>query len=227
MHRGLTIGELCWPDTPEFCSAAENWHSGTSSVLLGFVWKAYELLGAEVLAKIDISLAEEQIERSITQYLTPRIREYMSGFEPFFVEQGVYEFETRLSPSAQPPLYDIAFILRDSERVMWPLEAKVLKTDKATSEYVKEIKENFFTCRYAPFSREGAMIGYMLSGKPEQSFLKIAKELHTELVSHRDFSDRPHKISFHTRIVPKGKKYPSEFSCHHLIFPFQLFWNIR
>ena len=60
---------------------------------------------------------------------------------------------------------------------MWPLEAQVLKTDGAVSEYIKEINDNFMTCRYAPFSSEGGMLGYLLSGNPDKAFTNIAKKL--------------------------------------------------
>jgi hypothetical protein len=65
----------------------------------------------------------------------------------------VPEFETSYSDQAQPPSYDIAFILRVNERIILPLEAKVLPTERAIAKYIKEITGNYLTCRYAPFSR--------------------------------------------------------------------------
>lgn len=213
----MTVGEQRWPDTPEFCSIAKNWNSNFSTILLGFVWKGYDLLYSEIISKIDMTKTEDELERSITQYLTPKIREAMTGYEPFDIEQGVYEFETRLPSPAQSPLYDIAFVLKSNERIMWPMEAKILKTDKSTGEYISEIKENFLTCRYAPFSNEGAMIGYMLSGRADNAFSKMTKKLGTHFSKHKEFPDRNHRVSSHVRNVPKSKSYPSKFLCHHLI----------
>jgi hypothetical protein len=75
----------------------------------------------------------------------------------------------------QPPEYDLAYVLRADERIMWPLEAKVLETDGDVGEYIKDLKNEFLTCRYAPFSSEGAMLAYLLSGKPEIVFGNLAQ----------------------------------------------------
>ncbi len=217
MVKRRTLGKLRWPNTLEFSTVARAWRKDASYILLGFVWQGNDLLKEEVLSEIDVTQAEDEIERSVTQYLTPRIRRAMTGFEPYDVEQGVYEFETRMPPPAQPPLYDIAFVLRENERVMWPLEAKVLKTDGAIAEFVKEIENNFLTCRYAPFSNEGALLGYLLSGTPNKVFDNINRKTGYKLNDYPGFPNRSHKTSKHYRIVPQGKRYPSGFCCHHMI----------
>lgn len=206
-----------WPETPEFSAVAAHWDRNASTAMLGFIWQGYDLIYADVLLKIDVSLADEQLERNITQYLTPKVRDCMTGFEPFHIEQGVYEFETRISSSAQPPLYDLAFVLRCNPRIMWPLEAKVLRTDGDVGRYVNEITGNFLTCRYAPFSREGAMLGYLLAGVPANTFTAIEKKVPCRLDDHPAFDIRNHKISFHKRSVPADKPYSYYFWCHHLI----------
>jgi len=219
VHRRLTIGEARWPDTPEFSTVAARWSRNASSVMLGFVWKGYELLCEEVLYQIDVVLADEQLERSITQILTPKIRDCMTSFEPFDIEQGVYEYATRVSVSAQPPLYDLAFVLKSNPRIMWPMEAKVLRSDGDVGRYVNEITDNFLTCRYAPFSGEGAMLGYLLAGDPAIVFENIAFKTPCSLKDHPAFFSHPHKTSDHIRTVPIDKHYPINFRCHHLIMP--------
>ncbi len=141
----------------------------------------------------------------------------MTGYEPFSVEHGFYEHESRKAAPAQPPEYDVAFVLRANPRTMWPLEAKVLKTDGSVGEYVKEIKSNLLTCRYAPFSSEGGMLGYLLSGEPSIVFNNISKKGGWELTCHSRFSGRDHKTSEHESEVPEGKPYQIYFRCHHLI----------
>ena len=219
MRRRLTIGEERWPETPEFSAVAARWNRNASTIMLGFVWRGYERFCADLLCKIDVALADEQLERSITQFLTPRIRGCMTSFEPFDIEQGVYEFETRLAASAQPPLYDLAFVLTSNPRIMWPLEAKVLRTEGGVGQYAKEVSENFLTCRYAPFSAEGAMIGYLVAGDPVNVFANIEMKVCCTLEHHPDFPNHNHKTSFHERSVPAGKRYPASFRCHHLIMP--------
>ena len=219
MHRRLTIGEARWPETPEFSTVAAALSRNVSTTMLGFVWKGYALLCSDVLCQIDVTLADEQLERSITQYLTPKIRDCMTGYEPFHIEQGVYENETRVSAFAQPPLYDLAFVLKANPRIMWPLEAKVLRTDGAVGPYAKEISENFLTYRYAPFSGEGAMLGYLLAGDPLIAFENIKIKVPCALEGHPDFASYNHKTSIHERSTPAGKPYPINFRCHHLIMP--------
>jgi hypothetical protein len=213
-----TYSERLWPDTTEFNSVLRSWKAAGSAVLLSLIWKGYDSFRKASLAEINCSHEDESLERDITRLLEPKIREAMSGYEPFYVQHGPYEFETRQPAPAQPPEYDIAFVLRANPRVMWPLEAKVLRTDSDTTNYIDEVKNNFLTCRYSPFSNEAAMLGYLLSGDLNKVFENIASKTGWNLENHPDFIDRAHKVSCHKRNPPKNKAYPPEFSCHHLLF---------
>ncbi|MGA8428531.1 MAG: hypothetical protein WB729_01825 [Candidatus Sulfotelmatobacter sp.] len=190
-----------------------------SKQFLRFVWEAYDLLQSEVLCDVDLSQATDDLERSITQLLEPRISRVMSGDEPFYVQHGPYEHETREPAPAQPPQYDIAFVLSANPRIMWPLEAKVLTTENAVSEYVKEVKDSFLSCRYAPFVPAAAMLGYLVGGSGSKTLRAIAKKLPCKMRQVGGFESRAHKYSSHERLVPKEKKYPKVFRCHHLIMP--------
>ncbi len=215
--RRQTISELRWPDTDEFMALSQQWNETASTNILTFVWKGYDLLVKEVFSEIDCSQAEDDVERDITQLLEPEIRRVMTGDEPLDVQHGSYERETRQLAPAQPKEYDIAFILRANRRIIWPLEAKVLKTDGAVGEYIKEINDNFITCRYAPFSSQGGMLGYLFSGDSNKAFSNIATKVPCTLNDHPDFPTRDHKTSDHQRVVPSGKSYTVEFRCHHLL----------
>jgi hypothetical protein len=200
---------------PEFLDLAAEWCRDQSENLLGFVWQAYEQL------KVDQPFIDgRDLERSITQVLEPRIRSKMSGDEPFYFQHKPGEHATMLAPPAQPPEYDMAFVLRAEERIMWPMEAKVLETDGTVADYVKDIREQFLTCRYAPFSGDGAMIGYLLSGSTNKAFNNIAKKTPCVLEDVPAFIERPHKLSRHTRSGSLCKIQHSEFRCHHLILEF-------
>lgn len=200
---------------PDFLKLAGTWRTNQSRQFRKLVWQGYDRMLQD---SPTVNLSD--LERSITQLLVPRIRKFMTGDEPFGIEHGPYEYETKKAPPAQPPQYDMAFILNYDERIMWPLEAKVLETDGAIADYVADIRDQFLTCRYAPFSSEGAMLGYLLSGAPEQAFQNIAKKLPSTLENYSKASPRPEKYSRHVRSVPPGKKYPSEFVCHHLMLEF-------
>lgn len=222
MRRRKTLSELRYITTPP-AHLADQWSKDFSVRLLDKVWKGYDLLRKEILTEIDVSEAEDDLERNITELLEKRIRDVMDGDEPFYIQHNSSERETRKIAPAQPPEYDLAFVFHANERLKWPLEAKILKGTKKgdMTSYISDVKNEFLTCRYAPFSSEGAMLGYLLSGKAANIFSLIEADIPCVLTVHPDFPRRHHKISDHQRIIPAGKEneYPSEFRCHHLVLP--------
>lgn len=103
---------------------------------------------------------------------------------------------------------------------MWPLEAKVLETPNALAAYVSDVNDQFLTCRYAPFSPAGAMLGYLLTGSAADTFDRLAIRLSCSLEPSIHHATRAERYSDHVRAVPLGKPYPSSFRCHHVIFKF-------
>ena len=202
----------------DFVLLAGNWSHNRSAILLGYVWQAYDALKANPPA-----IDAEDLERSLTQVLVPRIRTAMTGYESFGVEHGLYERESKKPPPAQPPQYDITFVLYDDERIMWPLEAKLLTSDRTVAAYSSEIRDQFLNCRYAPFSSEGAMLGYLLAGNADQAFRNIAARVPCSLIRPLFFKERAYRVSRHKRKDPTGKLYPRKFLCHHLLMPFPEF----
>lgn len=218
MGRRLTIQQRLCPDTPEYRRLIERWGRDASPILCAAVWSGCDAFLTEVVRKIDgVKQDDLSIERSITQMLVSRIRKALPPESPYEVEHGPHEFETMVSPSAQPPTYDIGFFPRADERRIWPVEAKLLRTDATVAEYVNEMRKNYLTCRYSPLSCEAAMLGYLLSGKAERAFENISTRLKCALAPHPEFRSRDHRVSDHTRKVPRGKPYPSAFRCHHMI----------
>jgi hypothetical protein len=202
------------PDA-SFVALARTWVDDAAPQLLRFVWTAYDNMQTHPPA-----IDGRDLERSITQLLEPRIRNAMTGDEPFYIQHGSFERESMALPPAQPPCYDLAFVLRADERVLWPLEAKVLETPGKLAEYERDIREQYLTCRYSPFSASGAMLGYLLTGTASETLTQIAVKLQRPLETVRDFPGRPHRLSTHKRSVPAGKPYPADFSCHHLILEY-------
>ncbi|WP_417260429.1 MULTISPECIES: hypothetical protein [Pseudomonadota] len=200
---------------PNFIVQAKSWMQNPTEALLGFIWTAYACMQADK-PQID----SRDLERSITQLLEPRVRSSMSGFEPFYIQHGPFERETMMPPPAQPPEYDLAFVLRGNERIMWPIEAKVLKTPNAVASYVSDVTNQFLTCRYAPFSNSGAMLGYLLNGDADDAFVTIAQKLACTLDPVPGQVARKNRVSNHSRTVPAGKAYPAAFSCYHLILEY-------
>jgi hypothetical protein len=220
-----TLAQIAYPDsTLPNVNEPDHWSSRQANQFLDLVWKGIDLFMKD-FPPIDFTKDVEQVERDITQLLEPRIRRNMSGDEPFYVQHESWEMETRKPAPAMPPSYDIAFVM-NNERLKFPIEAKVLPTDGEVSKYISDVKDAFLTCYYAPFSYEGAMLAYLLSGTTQKAFQNIEKSLNSKnstkikLNRHPKFPSRPHKFSEHDRQVPQGKErnYPTRFRCHHLIF---------
>ena len=215
--RRFTLSEQRWPATPEFTTVARRWDERAVEILFEHVWRGYDLLLVEVLRGVDWAKVGDDIERDITEHLELRVRRGMTGDEPFGVQHGRHERESRKLAPAQPPQYDIAFFLYAHPRVSLPLEAKVLHTDREMAAYVRDLREEFLKCRYAPFSAEGAMMAYLMKGTAYAVFENISRVVPCRLHVHESFSGRPHRYSDHVRAVDVGKSYPRRFRCHHLV----------
>ena len=203
------------PADPEFVALARSWIQNPSEQFLGFIWLAYENMRASP-PHVD----RKDLERSVNQLLEPRVRDVMTGDEPFYIQHGPYERETMKAPPAQPPEYDLAFVFRADERIMWPLEAKVLETPQNVSAYTRDLEQEFLTCRYAPFVSSGAMLGYLLTGKPDDVFVVVGGKIGCTLKSVLEHPEKPIRLSWHKRNVPPGKPYPVEFACYHIILEY-------
>jgi hypothetical protein len=96
VRRGRkTISESVFPDKYEFVELAKNWRPDAITVLLNLIWQGYDLYQGDVLSKIDLSQADDQLERDITQSLSVYIDRAKSGFEPFIIRSEWFEMEMR------------------------------------------------------------------------------------------------------------------------------------
>lgn len=225
--RPRTPLDLRWPDTPDYTELARTWSEAAVETMLTAVWRGYDTLMAEFFAQIDINEADGELERAITQLLELCIRRHLSGSEPYDVQHGPYEFATRLPAPAQPPQYDIAFVLHQDPKVMWPLEAKILRSDGTVAAYVRDVQHEFLTGRYAPYAHSGAMLGYLLRGSPEKTFGNIERAMACQLPRHPTFGIRHHRISDHFRNLTRADFVSGPFQCHHLIMEMGTITNRR
>ena len=217
-RRGRTLFDLVWPnESQDYRALAKSWSDDALEIMMTASWKGYRDLAKDWLAGIDTAQADEELERTITQLLEPCIRRYLSGDEPYFVQHACYEFATRESAPAQPPQYDLAFVLRENRKVMWPMEAKVLRTDTRVSRYVRDVNEEFLTGRYAPFVNGGAMLGYLFTGSPVVALTNIERALGCSLQNFRSFDPSIHRVSLHNRKLVNIEFASGAFFCHHLI----------
>lgn len=219
-QRRKTILDRRHGKPPSVKDLANIWRDDVIQKLLGYVWEAYDYVYANYLSQIPVDEDYDDLERSITELLEHNIQDNIDRYLSYRVQHESFERETRDVSPAQPPQYDIAFVWNRDPQIKWPLEAKIAKTDGNIAPYIKDIKEQFLTCRYAPFSNGGAMLCYLKRGSATKLLSNIEKRLGCTLSQYAGFPERPHKTSEHTRTVPTGKDYPVHFRCHHLIMPF-------
>ena len=184
-----TISESVFSDKYDFVELAKAWRSDGITVLLNLVWQACDVYQCSVLSRVNLSQAHDQLERDITQSLSIEIDRLKSGDEPFTIRTEWFEMERRKPSPARPKQYDLAFIWSKppNVRIVWPIEAKILSSDGSISEYVKEITSNYLTCRYAPFSSEGGMLGYLL----QQIAIKRVYVQNAKTLSRLDLVTKP------------------------------------
>jgi hypothetical protein len=206
-----------WPNTPLFQDIARDWCQDHSRLLLDLVWRGYDLALDQDLAAVPISAGDEAKEDSLNHLLAMRIDQCKSGDEPFRVADGPPEHARRKPGKGQPPQPDIGFVWHEDPNCVWPLEAKVLLTETDLKEYLKEIERNFLTGRYAAFSTEGAMLGYLIQGNPEAALDHISRRLGVPMIPHPHFLRRPHRVSDHPYRVEDLSHRAECFLCHHLI----------
>jgi hypothetical protein len=221
--RGKTVLELRYPDAPEeLIRTAEVWVAGNSDLILHAIWAGYDRMRQDSDLAQAVAGTTDDIERGITRMLYFAIDDGLTHEEPFRLLHGAPEDETRKRRPARPPEYDITFAMRANPRIMWSLEAKVLKSPGSLAEYVHAVQNRFLAGTYAPFVAEGAMAAYLLSGAHDQTFVGIAAKLGVKLSTAPQWKKRPHRVSVHEREMPKEKPYPVRFRCHHLVMEFVL-----
>lgn len=200
------------PIPPDFTAFAATWQNDGITRLLGYVWAGYDELCRQKPAEMNPS-----DEVSVNLHLAIYIQRKKPKHCPFDFVSTPPELVTRLKSSRPAPTPDFGFFPLDNTRVMFPLEAKVLKHERHLSEYLKALRTRFLQCRYAPYSSEGVMVGYLLSGDAEIAFKNLKSKLRASLKQHPDFIFRAHRFSEHQRNHRRCKNAPTSFRCHHLL----------
>lgn len=212
-----TYQQRRWPETPLFQNIAKKWCSNQSHLLMDLVWRAVDLVCQNDLSKLPMEASDEAKEESLNSMLSVRIEQLKSGDEPFAVVHQPPEPTQRKTKNARSPTPDIGFVWYENQMCVWPMEGKILAGKNGANEYATEVETNFLTGRYASYSTEGAMLGYLLTGSPAKTLESLAKKLSKRFSDHPNLSERTHKISKHKR--KKSETQPAgDFYCHHLVF---------
>lgn len=191
------------------------------SLLLGYVWQGYDRL--RQADDFHVQRGDTQVEDCLTYALYCRVQDIIKEsdpFLPFSISHQPIEME-RTKGKGRPPQCDLSFRMDGGNpRSQFSIEAKVIQTEGAVSQYVGEIASNFLTGRYSRYSSEAAMLGYLLSGSEDNAFDAIGASLGCILMKHNSLGNRQHRCSRHLRQLGGEFEGSSEFCCHHLLLHF-------
>ncbi|MBN1360417.1 MAG: hypothetical protein JW993_07490 [Sedimentisphaerales bacterium] len=221
MSRRAAFREQAWPEDPVFKELALKWAEAVSEQVLDWVWRAFDALRIGPMAQVDLTRSAEQLERDLANLHFIEIqslwRRETDGFSALSPGHEIPEFESRHSAQAKPPAHDLGFVHLENPRVIWPIEAKVVRKPCALSAYLTDVREKFVAGIAAPFVDQGAMIGYLLAGTAREVFASLESELSQTLKHPSAFAARDHRTSFHGRDKsPFGRALP-DLLLHHLV----------
>ncbi|MFZ2630644.1 MAG: hypothetical protein WA081_03715 [Desulfosalsimonadaceae bacterium] len=216
MKRRSTPIQSNYPVPEDFVLLAKKWRPDAVDILLGFVWQGFDQLARE---KFNAAKDDQNLEDDITYAAYCRIQD-TTPYSPFQVIHQPPEPE-KGKATGPSPRSDLGFRLRGGNvRSHFTIEAKVIKTERGVAKYVNEITGNLLTARYAAFSSEAAMLGYLFSGCPQNTFKSISQKLQCPLNPYPAFPERNHRYSDHLRETSSGYKVSPDFRCHHMIIVF-------
>lgn len=221
MTRRFSFRELFWPDEPEFSEIGLAWADGAADRILDWTWRAFDELYANSIAQVNLNKPLDQLERDLTGLHFAEIQRLWAqetgGHSAFYPGHEIHEFESRSSAQAQPPTYDLGFVLYQNPRVIWPIEAKVVGKPTILAAYLGDVRGKFAAGIAAPFVGQAGMIGYLLTGSAHEVFAGLAVGLGQTLGLVPAFCTRGHRTSFHVRgSSPFGRDLP-DLLLHHLI----------
>lgn len=222
-RRVPTILDDLFPDTaPEFTAIADAWPKHVIVEMLTLVWESFDNLKASPNFKsLDFTKDYAQLERSLTdlhQIEVTKLWKSRSGFESFVPHHEPWEFENLSDRSARPPSGDIGFVLIANRRMRWSVEAKVLNLPTDTARYLGDL-EKYLAGKSSPLATEGALGGYLLTGKAKDFLAVLQTKIKAPLRPAADFPSRPHRTSDHIRDKSKLPSHtPPGFLCHHMVF---------
>jgi hypothetical protein len=217
MSERRSYSQQVFPDTFEFTSVLGALVEDGLKIMFAAVWSGLDSFRASVLEKnLPPSRDNLDLERDLTEMVYPHILQAIPEGAPYYLHHEKKERETAV-PGKQPPEPDLSFVSLKNIRVTLPLDAKVIDDDVANlTDYVDTFNGRFLSCVYAPFSKEGAMLTYLLAGNAANLFLRIAAALPCTMSDRPFITERNHYTSEHTRTSERCRYRP--FRCHHLVF---------
>ncbi len=217
MTRRQSYSQQIFPNTAEFTARLKRLKGDGVKVMLGYVWAGFDGFKTEILDKNPPPTRDNaDLERDLTEMLYPYINRALPPSLPYYLQHEKKEREQAVL-GRQPPEPDLSFVLYSNIRVTFPMDTKVLERDTVANmaDYADTIQNRFVTGVYAPFSKEGAMIAFLLAGSVKTVFQNLGAAIGCTVSRSAYISGRDHKTSWHERSAAACKY--KMFRCHHLI----------
>jgi hypothetical protein len=217
MTRRQSYSQQVFPETPEFTACLTKLKGDGVKVMLGYVWAGFDGFKMEILDKNPPPTRDNlDLERDLTEILHSYILRVLPAHLPYYLQHEKKERE-QATPGRQPPEPDLSFVLFSNPRSTFPMDAKVLERDSVAgmTDYVDTVQNRFVGCVYAPFSREGAMIAFLLAGSVKTVFQSLGTAMGCKISRSPYIATRDHKTSSHVRSATACKY--KQFRCHHLV----------
>jgi hypothetical protein len=219
MTRRQSYSQRVFPDNIEFAARLNMLQKAGVKTMLSYIWAGFDVFKAEVLNRHDPPTREDiDLERDLTEMLCPHVLRSLPATLPYYLHHEKKERESA-TVGGQPPEPDLSFVLFANIRITFPIDSKVVERDRPSdlTDYVETVNNRFLSCVYAPFSKEGAMLTFLLAGSITALFANIEKQLGCDLSRRPFIRGRDHRTSRHRRIAP-ACRYRA-FRCHHLVMP--------
>ena len=219
MSRRLSYSQQVFPVTTEFTACLNGLQQDGVKVMLGRIWEGFDRFKAEILDNNPPPSRENaDLERDLTEMIYPHILQSLPASLPYYLHHEKKEREQAVI-GRQPPEPDISFVLFSNIRITFPFDSKVVEGDQVhhMADYADTVQNRFLNCVYAPFSKEGAMIAFLLAGSIRTVFTSIGTALGCVISSRGYIASRNHRTSRHDRTNPTCSH--RQFRCHHLIMP--------
>lgn len=189
-----------------------------SEAILRLFWRAVADVAKTGVPIPIVEGVPVQRERAVARSIALAMQRLRPSAVSFYVMHEDWDFSSLTTPD-RPPQPDIGIALLATGTAIWPIEFKLMKGDAAVTDYVKEYRANFLTCKYAGDTAEGALVACLATGRPSVALANIASAVGLPFapgVTHRP-TKRYHKISDAARHVPPGKAYSPTIRCHHIV----------
>jgi hypothetical protein len=219
MSRRLSYSQRVFPRTFEFTATLARLKKRGVKTMLDSVWSGLDRFKAEILDRNPPPTRQDRdLERDLTELIFPHVQRAVGGDFPYYLHHERKEREAT-GRVGQPPEPDLSFIFYANPRITFPIDSKVVDRDRVSdvADYVDTVNNRFLTCIYAPFSKEGAMLAFLLAGGVAALFRSLQSALGCPLSRRPYCLGRNHRTSRHERVAVACKFRP--FVCHHMVMP--------